>query len=523
MSSISDLKTPNSKARCHWFPAATQLLGQVPDEDVALQLGRSVEAVIQKRRKLRIAKFNSRLRRWTQEEDEWLRTMRNRDFSSRFGRTLVAIQQRRKNRGIPQPKRHARPWTSQEDDLLGKITDRDCALQLKRPQLSVIQRRRQLGIPAFHPLHRAWSKAEDELLGTMPDGKLAKRLGRTLVGVRVRRVRLRISVMDSKSRPWRAVDDQLLGKRPDEQVTVEILLGGAQPKGNWTPTDTLEQMVAAAPQFNEPKTNALRPDVLAAQADLNQSQANLKLQKAMRIYAVRRSRPQNHGGHRRAVEKNGSLAEVESPDFGQAQADARKAEGDLKLAEHSLAREQELFAHGAAAQKDVEAAEDAQAQAEAEHSRAVSKIAAYGANADSLDEIFVLRSPLAGTVVDKSTSAGQEVRPDQMLANMPEITAPLFVVSDPAHLWIQIDATEVDVPRLQPGREFTFTSRAFPDETFTGRVDKVSEFVDPNTRTIKVAARWITRAAAQSRNVRERNSARRRKPKHRRSGGGGFS
>ena len=187
-----------------------------------------------------------------------------------------------------------------------------------------------------------------------------------------------------------------------------------------------------------------------------------------------------------SVEKNGSLAEVESPDFGQAQADARKAEGDLKLAERSLARLRELFAHGAAAQKDVEAAEDAQAQAEAEHSRAVSKIAAYGANADSLDEIFVLRSPLVGTVVDKSTSAGQEVRPDQMLANMPEITAPLFVVSDPAHLWIQIDATEVDVPRMQPGREFTFTSRAFPDETFTGRVDKVSEFIDPNTRTIKV-------------------------------------
>lgn len=187
-----------------------------------------------------------------------------------------------------------------------------------------------------------------------------------------------------------------------------------------------------------------------------------------------------------SVEKNSSLAEVESPDFGQAQADARKAESDLKLAQRSLTRERELFAHGAAAQKDVEAAEDAQAQAEAEHSRAVSKIAAYGANADSLDEVFILRSPLAGTVVDKSVSPGLEVRPDQMLANMPEITAPLFIVSDPARLWIQIDATEVDVPRLLPGREFTFTSRAFPDETFTGRVDKVSEFIDPNTRTIKV-------------------------------------
>ena len=187
-----------------------------------------------------------------------------------------------------------------------------------------------------------------------------------------------------------------------------------------------------------------------------------------------------------SVATNAPLAEVESPDFGQAQADARKAESDLKLAERSLTRERELLAHGAAAQKDVEAAEDAQAQAEAEHSRAVSKIAAYGANADSLDEVFILRSPLAGTVVDKSVSPGLEVRPDQMLANLPEITAPLFIVSDPARLWIQIDATEVDVPHLQPGNEFTFTSRAFPDETFTGRVDKVSEFIDPNTRTIKV-------------------------------------
>jgi cobalt-zinc-cadmium efflux system membrane fusion protein len=187
-----------------------------------------------------------------------------------------------------------------------------------------------------------------------------------------------------------------------------------------------------------------------------------------------------------SVATNAPLAEVESPDFGQAQADARKAESDLKLAERSLTRERELLAHGAAAQKDVEAAEDAQAQAEAEHSRTVSKIAAYGANADSLDEVFILRSPLAGTVVDKSVSPGLEVRPDQMLANLPEITAPLFIVSDPTRLWIQIDATEVDLPHLQPGNEFTFTSRAFPDETFTGRVDKVSEFIDPNTRTIKV-------------------------------------
>ena len=67
------------------------------------------------------------------------------------------------------------------------------------------------------------------------------------------------------------------------RIAVEILLGVGQPNGNWTPTDTLEQIVAAAPQVDGSKTNGARPDVLAAEADLNQSKSDLKLQKAMRI------------------------------------------------------------------------------------------------------------------------------------------------------------------------------------------------------------------------------------------------
>ena len=67
------------------------------------------------------------------------------------------------------------------------------------------------------------------------------------------------------------------------RIALEILLGVGQPNGNWKPTESLAQIVAANPQSNESKTNALRPDVLAAEADLNQSKSDLKLQKAMRI------------------------------------------------------------------------------------------------------------------------------------------------------------------------------------------------------------------------------------------------
>jgi cobalt-zinc-cadmium efflux system outer membrane protein len=67
------------------------------------------------------------------------------------------------------------------------------------------------------------------------------------------------------------------------RIAVEILLGIEQPKGSWTPAETLAQMAVTAPHANDSKTNAIRPDVLAAEADLNQSKADLKLQKAMRI------------------------------------------------------------------------------------------------------------------------------------------------------------------------------------------------------------------------------------------------
>jgi membrane fusion protein, heavy metal efflux system len=180
------------------------------------------------------------------------------------------------------------------------------------------------------------------------------------------------------------------------------------------------------------------------------------------------------------------LAEIQSADFGQAQADARKAGSDFRRAEQTLGRLRELFAHGAAPRKDLESAEADYASAQAEKDRAETRLAIYGTTAASTNQNFLLPSPLAGILVERNVTPGQEVRPDQMLANMPQFTAPLFVVTDPARLWIQIDATELDLPHLRPGRELTFTSRAFPGQTFTGRVDTVSEFIDPSTRTIKV-------------------------------------
>jgi cobalt-zinc-cadmium efflux system outer membrane protein len=68
------------------------------------------------------------------------------------------------------------------------------------------------------------------------------------------------------------------------RIAVETLMGVNQPKGDWHPSDSLEALVVvpAAP-MRQTKGNAQRTDVLAAEADLRGGQAQLKLQKALRV------------------------------------------------------------------------------------------------------------------------------------------------------------------------------------------------------------------------------------------------
>jgi cobalt-zinc-cadmium efflux system membrane fusion protein len=180
------------------------------------------------------------------------------------------------------------------------------------------------------------------------------------------------------------------------------------------------------------------------------------------------------------------LAEIDSPDFGQALANARTAAGNLAAAEKAFTRARELFAHGAAAQQDVESAQAAYTAATAERDRAEATLANYGGSDTGTNEVYLLRSPLAGVLVEKNINPGQELRADQMLANAPNLFAPLFVVSDPAKLWLQLDVSESGLPSLRAGQQLRIFSQAYREKVFDGTVDNIGDELDPATRTVKV-------------------------------------
>jgi len=170
------------------------------------------------------------------------------------------------------------------------------------------------------------------------------------------------------------------------------------------------------------------------------------------------------------------LAVLNSPDYAQALAEARKAQADAQLAARGLERNRQLREAGVLAEKDWEQAEASAVAAKAEAARASQRLSGLGGGGDGS---YTLRSPLAGVVVERNLNPGMEFRPDQS-------GAPLFVVTDPTKLWVLIDAGEGDLGKLKPGAAFTIESKQYPGERFAGTIRHVADFVDPNSRTIKV-------------------------------------
>ncbi|WP_228768210.1 efflux RND transporter periplasmic adaptor subunit [Limnohabitans sp. DM1] len=174
------------------------------------------------------------------------------------------------------------------------------------------------------------------------------------------------------------------------------------------------------------------------------------------------------------------LAQLASPEFGAAQADTSRAQADATLASQALKRQRELFEAGVVARKDLEQAEAEASRAQAEVARAQARTSLYGSST-GVNMQLGLRSEMSGVVVERKLNPGQEVRPDAG-------NAPLFVVSDPSTLWVQIDAQEADVADLRPGAKVNVVLPSLAGQSFEATIQAVTDQIDPTTRTIKIRA-----------------------------------
>jgi cobalt-zinc-cadmium efflux system membrane fusion protein len=176
-----------------------------------------------------------------------------------------------------------------------------------------------------------------------------------------------------------------------------------------------------------------------------------------------------------------ALLYVASPDYSLLRSAYIKAQQALQLADKIYRRDQDLYEHHAIAQADVEQAEAARAQAQADLESSADAIRILGiadpqtivSRAPSPE--VPLYSPVAGEVVDRMCSPGQ------LLAAG---ATQCFTLSDMSSVWILVNIYQNDVAYVRVGDPVTIENESYPGAV-RGKIEYISPALDPATRTLQ--------------------------------------
>jgi cobalt-zinc-cadmium efflux system membrane fusion protein len=181
------------------------------------------------------------------------------------------------------------------------------------------------------------------------------------------------------------------------------------------------------------------------------------------------------------VKEGQAMLDVSSPDYSQLLDAYLKAADSQRLASKNFTRAQELYAHHAIAEKDLEQAESDRNQAQADLNAAEQGMKILGikdpsrlASAPSSAQIPVL-APISGEVVERLVSPGQVVQAGQTQA---------FTISDLSTVWVLANVYQADLAYVQSGDDVVVQTDAYPG-SFHGKISYVSPALDPNTRTLQ--------------------------------------
>ncbi len=177
------------------------------------------------------------------------------------------------------------------------------------------------------------------------------------------------------------------------------------------------------------------------------------------------------------VKAGDALALVQSAELGEAQAAVSMLQAEQEAAETNARREASLAEGKLTTEREVELATVDARKAALKLTAAKQKVAALGGStsADSTLGSRPVRSPIAGTVVERRVAPGQFVDGDLVA----------FKVADLDHLWIELDVFERNLAHVRVGDRAELHPLT-GGGSMQGTVAKLASKIDPETHSARV-------------------------------------
>mgnify|MGYP002927144384 FL=1 len=175
------------------------------------------------------------------------------------------------------------------------------------------------------------------------------------------------------------------------------------------------------------------------------------------------------------VRKGDILAVIRSGEVADYEKQKKEAEQQLIIARRNLQSVQDMFASGMASERDVLQARQELSNAEAEEKRITEIFSIYHLAGKSL---YLVKAPVSGFIVEKNINKEMQIRSDQ--------NDEMFVISGLENVWVMADVYESDISKVHENAPVRITTLAYPGKEFTGKIDKVYNMLNDESKTMNV-------------------------------------
>ena len=178
------------------------------------------------------------------------------------------------------------------------------------------------------------------------------------------------------------------------------------------------------------------------------------------------------------VTQGQTLAIVRSADIAGNYSDLSSSKADVEIAKRQMDNAESLYKNGISSEKDYNEAKQNYEKAKAAKDKAQSIITINGGGKTSSGGQYIITAPIDGYIVEKKITAGAFIRSD-MGDN-------LFTISNLKNVWVYANVYEADISKIREGYSVKVLPLSYPDKVFIGKVDKISQVLDPLSKAMKV-------------------------------------
>lgn len=175
------------------------------------------------------------------------------------------------------------------------------------------------------------------------------------------------------------------------------------------------------------------------------------------------------------VTKGQTLAVIRSSQVADYERQLIDAQSDVRVAEKNVKVQQDLFDSHLLSERDLIAAQQDLAKAQAQLKQIEEAFSIYHLEDGSE---YVVKAPMSGYIVNKAVSKDVTLPSDH--------NERIFTIAELDEVWVLAEVYESDIARVAVGMPADITTLSYPDTAFHGKVDKIFNILDPETRTMQV-------------------------------------